>query len=65
MTPLLAGLPNASNGFSTNEYSDSLAIFLHNVISPAQDIVLEGVSKMTMTKDGFTIVPYKIVFQEQ
>lgn len=64
MTPLLAGLPNASNGFSTQEYTDSLVIFQHNVISPAQDVILESLSKITMTEDGITIVPYKITFDQ-
>lgn len=63
-TPALCGLPNATNGFSTSEYSDSLKIFLHNVISPIQDIILEGIDKMTGIKDGVEIVPYAINFQE-
>ena len=63
-SPMLCGLPNATNGFSTNEYRDSLQIFLKNVISPIQDIILEGLGKMTGTENGFTIVPYDIKFAE-
>lgn len=62
MTPLLAGLPNIANGFSTQEYQDSLIIFLHNVIQPAQDVVIEGLEKMTGCEGAFAFVPYSTNF---
>lgn len=65
MTPLLCGLPNVTNGFSTTEYQDSLKIFLKNVIEPIQDIILEGLNKMTLCDNGFRIIPYNISFETE
>jgi hypothetical protein len=62
-SPMLCGLP-INSGFSTNEYRDSLQIFLKNVISPVQDIIRESFDKITGTKDGISIVPYAINFDE-
>ena len=39
-TPMLCGLPNATNGFSTNEYRDSFKLFQKSVIEPYQDTIL-------------------------
>lgn len=64
-TPALCGLPNATNGFSTQEYSDSLSIFLKNVIAPIQDVIKEGLDKMTGTEGQITFVPYAITFPGQ
>lgn len=64
-TPVLFGLPNASNGFSTNEYRDSYKLYLKSVINPLQDIILEMFSKITGIKDGITITPFAITFDEQ
>lgn len=63
-TPVLFGLPNASNGFSTNEYRDSYKLFQKSVISPQQDILLEAFSKITGIKNGIEIVPFNITFEE-
>lgn len=63
-TPVLFGLPNASNGFSTNEYRDSYKLFQKSVIAPQQDILLEAFSKITGIKDGIEIVPFSITFEE-
>lgn len=63
-TPLLFGLPNASNGFSTNEYSDSFKLFQKNVIVPIQDIMKESLSKV-LGDDAITITPYTIEFGGQ
>jgi len=64
-TPVLFGLPNAANGFSTNEYRDSYKLFLKSVVAPMQDIIIESFSKITGTEDGVTIVPFEIQFDEQ
>lgn len=64
-TPLLFGLPNASNGFSTDEYRDSYKLYLKSVIAPVQDIILEMFEKITGIKDGITIMPFAITFDEQ
>lgn len=63
-TPVLFGLPNAANGFSTNEYRDSYKLFQKSVIAPQQDIILEAFSKITGTVDGVEIVPFSITFEE-
>lgn len=64
-TPLLFGLPNASNGFSTQEYSDSYKLFQKTVIEPVQDIIKEAFSKITGIKDGITITPFTLTFDQQ
>lgn len=63
-TPVLFGLPNASNGFSTNEYRDSYKLFQKSVIAPQQDVILEAFSKITGIEDGIEIVPFNITFEE-
>lgn len=64
-TPVLFGLPNASNGFSTNEYRDSYKLFVKSVVAGVQDIILEAFTKITGIEDGITIVPFAINFDEQ
>lgn len=63
-TPVLFGLPNASNGFSTNEYRDSYKLFQKSVIAPQQDVILEAFSKITGIEDGIEIAPFNITFEE-
>lgn len=64
-TPVLFGLPNASNGFSTQEYSDSFKLYQKGVIEPVQDIILEAFSKITGIKDGVEIEPFNLQFDQQ
>lgn len=61
-TPVLFGLPNASNGFSTNEYSDSYKLFQKSVIAPQQDIIIEAIEKITGCKDAIHIAPFSLKF---
>lgn len=61
-TPVLFGLPNASNGFSTNEYSDSYKLFQKSVIAPQQDIIIEAIEKITGCKDAIHIAPFVLNF---
>lgn len=67
-TPLLFGLPNASNGFSTSEYSDSFKLFQKTVIKPIQDIIVEALDKVFEKSLGgeqaIEIIPFKIVFED-
>lgn len=58
-TPLLFGLPNASNGFSTNEYKDCYKLYQKSVIAPIQDIIKECIEKV-IGADTITIKPYMI-----
>ena len=61
-TPVLFGLPNASNGFSTNEYADSLKVFEKTVIDPVRDIIKEAIDKVTGVENSISIVPLTINF---
>lgn len=63
-TPLLMGLPTASNGFSTNEYRDSYKLFQKNVIAPVQDVIKESLAKVFNEKEPVKITPYLITFDE-
>lgn len=63
-TPILFGLPNATNGFSTNEYRDSYKLYDKNVVNPIRDIIIESIEKI-LGKGAVTIVPYKITFDEE
>lgn len=63
-TPVLFGLPNAANGFSTNEYRDSYKLFQKSVVAPIQDIILESFYKITGTDGGVQITPFAITFDE-
>ena len=64
-TPALFGLPNATNGFSTQEYSDSFKLYQKSVVEPVQDIIFESIDKMTGVKDAVTITPFTINFDQQ
>lgn len=61
-TPLLFGLPNASNGFSTNEYNDSFKLYNKTVVSPIQDIILSSLSKVMGVEKPITITPFTLTF---
>ena len=61
-TPLLFGLPNASNGFSTQEYSDSFKLFQKTVVEPIQDVILESIDKIISVEDGVEITTFNINF---
>ena len=65
-TPLLFGLPNASNGFSTQEYSDSFKLFQKTVIQPIQDIFVEVLDKVFVKildgEHSIEITPFNITF---
>ena len=64
-TPLLFGLPNAANGFSTQEYSDSYKLFVKSVVAPIQDMILGAIEKITGAEDAVTITPFNIEFETQ
>lgn len=63
-TPLLFGLPNASNGFSTNEYKDSYKLYSKSVINAYQDTIVEAIEKV-IGKNAITITPYLINFDNE
>lgn len=63
-TPLLFGLPNVTNGFSTSEYKDSYKLFQKSVIAPIQDVLIESISKTLGVEGAITILPFNITFDE-
>ena len=64
-TPMLCGLPNATNGFSTNEYRDSFKLFQKSVIEPYQDTILSALRKIIgCEKEDLMITPFNISFDE-
>lgn len=62
-SPVLFGLPNATNGFSTDEYKDSYKLYQKSVVAPMQDIILEALAKTTMVENPVTIKPFDIDFE--
>ena len=64
-TPLLFGLPNAANGFSTQEYNDSYKLYHKSVVEPVQDIIFESIDKMTGIENTVEITPFSITFDPQ
>lgn len=63
-TPVLFGLPNAANGFTSTEYRDSYKIYEKSVVLPYQDVILESLAKTLGVEQPVTIVPYKITFDK-
>lgn len=60
-TPLLIGLPNASNGFSTDEYKDSFKLYNKTVIEPMQRNIITSIEKVLGAH--LTITPFTIDFE--
>lgn len=63
-TPALMGLPNATNGFSTNEYKDSFKLFQRTVISNIQDSICNALNKI-IGAEAVSISAFKINFEEE
>lgn len=63
-TPVLFGLQTESNGFSTNEYSDSYKLFNRTVIKPIQTVINDTMDKIFSTPNSITITPFTITFDE-
>lgn len=59
-TPVLFGLPNITNGFSTNEYRDAAVIFEKMVVDPIRDDIKESIDKVTMLNDVLTFTPLSL-----
>lgn len=61
-TPALMGLPSATTGFNSQEYSSAYKLYQKTVISPLQDLILETINKILGTVNAVTITPFKINF---
>lgn len=65
-TPVLCGLPNVTNGFSTNEYRDSYKLYQKTVIEPYQDIIRNAIRKVWRCEmDDIVIAPFNIEFDAE
>lgn len=62
-TPLLFGLVSESNGFATNEYSDSYKLFNRTVVIPKQKDIVRAFNKLFNTTNAITIKPFTIQFE--
>lgn len=64
-TPNLMGLPTATTGFNSQEYSSAFKLYQKTVIKPIQDIITENINKTLGLVDGVEIKEFKIVFEEE
>lgn len=64
-TPNLMGLPTATTGFNSQEYSSAFKLYQKTVIKPIQDLITENINKTLGLVDGVEIKEFKIVFEEE
>ena len=62
-TPNLMGLPTATTGFNSQEYSSAFKLYQKSVIAPIQDKIVRELNKV-MGKGAVSIVPFQINFDE-
>lgn len=62
-TPNLMGLPTATTGFNSQEYSSAFKLYQKSVIQPIQDKIVKAIN--SVIGDGaISIVPFQIIFDE-
>lgn len=61
-TPLLFGLPNTANGFTSTEYRDSLKVYDKMVITPNRNLIYEAIDKVTMSEGCIKIIDIPLNF---
>lgn len=65
ISPLLCGMSIGTNvGFATQEFSDSYKLFDRTVASPVRKIITDSINDIIGIKDGVTIKPFTINFNE-
>lgn len=64
-TPNLFGLPTATTGFNSQEYSDSLKLYEKTVVSSIRDIIKEAINRILGTKEALIITPFNISFNNE
>lgn len=62
-TPNLMGLPTATTGFNSQEYSSAFKLYQKSVIQPIQDKIVRSINKV-IGKNAISIVPFQIIFEE-
>lgn len=61
-TPNLMGLPTATTGFNSQEYSDAVKLYEKLTIEPIRDIIKEAIDKVTGVEDSIVFTPFSITF---
>lgn len=62
-TPNLMGLPTATTGFNSQEYSSAFKLYQKSVIQPIQDKIVRAINGV-IGKGAVSIVPFQIIFEE-
>ena len=62
-TPNLFGLPNATTGFNSQEYSDSFKLYNKTVVKPLQDKICDIISEIYGIDGAIEIKPFNITFE--
>lgn len=62
-TPNLMGLPTATTGFNSQEYSSAFKLYQKSVIQPIQDKIVRAINGV-IGKNAIAIVPFQIIFEE-
>lgn len=63
-TPNLFGLATNGTGFNSQEYSSAFKLYQKTVIQGVQDNIKASIDKVFGVKDGITIIPFFIDFDE-
>ena len=64
-TPNLFGLPDATSGFNSQEYSAAIKLYEKTVIDPLRDQIKEAIDRVAGMKDAITITPIAISFDNE
>ena len=64
-TPNLFGLPTATTGFNSQEYSAAIKLYEKNVVDPIRDVIKECIDKVTGVENCISITPISINFKEE
>lgn len=63
-TPNLFGLPTATTGFNSQEYTAAMKLFERTVIDPIRDGIKESISKVVGVENAIQFVPFTISFDD-
>ena len=63
-TPNLMGLPTATTGFNSQEYSSAFKLYQKSVIQPIQDKIVKAINGI-IGDNAISIIPFQIIFDEK
>ena len=63
-TPNLMGLPTATTGFNSQEYSSVFKLYQKSVIQPIQDKIVKAINGV-IGDNAISIIPFQIIFDEK